>query len=169
VVCGKCSKVSEIKNTRLCRLCYEALQGPEGPVDGTAEPKKKAEKQLSMTRDSWVLCSQLLFQEKGKTWIKTWAAITEAEPLVLYLHSSSQDARAVRTIPLPGYEVSASLSPSEKSEGKHVFKLSHSQHALLFSAQDSELMAKWIELLSLATKGEASDTSVNLTEHQKSQ
>ncbi|XP_076859221.1 faciogenital dysplasia isoform X2 [Brachyhypopomus gauderio] len=169
VVCGKCSKVSEIKNTRLCRLCYEALQGPEGPVDGTAEPKKKAEKQLSTTRDSWVLCSQLLFQEKGKTWIKTWAAITKAEPLVLYLHSSSQDARAVRTIPLPGYEVSASLSPSEKSEGKHVFKLSHSQHALLFSAQDSELMAKWIELLSLATKGEASDTSVNLTEHQKSQ
>uniref|UniRef100_A0A4W4DYR6 FYVE, RhoGEF and PH domain containing 3 n=1 Tax=Electrophorus electricus TaxID=8005 RepID=A0A4W4DYR6_ELEEL len=80
-----------------------------------------------------------------------------------------QDTRAARMIPLPGYEVSTSLSPSEKSEGKHVFKLSHSQHSLLFSAQDSELMAKWVELLSLATKGEVSDTSDNPTEPQKNQ
>ncbi|XP_026870822.2 faciogenital dysplasia isoform X3 [Electrophorus electricus] len=170
-ICGKCSKVAESKNTRMCRPCYEALLGPEGPPDGTTEPKKKAvtEKQLSVMRDSWVLCSHLLVQEKGKSWTKTWAAITKSEPLVLYLHTNSQDTRAARMIPLPGYEVSTSLSPSEKSEGKHVFKLSHSQHSLLFSAQDSELMAKWVELLSLATKGEVSDTSDNPTEPQKNQ
>uniref|UniRef100_A0A4W4DYS1 FYVE, RhoGEF and PH domain containing 3 n=1 Tax=Electrophorus electricus TaxID=8005 RepID=A0A4W4DYS1_ELEEL len=127
------------------------------------------QKQLSVMRDSWVLCSHLLVQEKGKSWTKTWAAITKSEPLVLYLHTNSQDTRAARMIPLPGYEVSTSLSPSEKSEGKHVFKLSHSQHSLLFSAQDSELMAKWVELLSLATKGEVSDTSDNPTEPQKNQ
>uniref|UniRef100_A0A4W4DXD6 FYVE, RhoGEF and PH domain containing 3 n=1 Tax=Electrophorus electricus TaxID=8005 RepID=A0A4W4DXD6_ELEEL len=41
-ICGKCSKVAESKNTRMCRPCYEALLGPEGPPDGTTEPKKKA-------------------------------------------------------------------------------------------------------------------------------
>lgn len=164
-ICGKCSKILESKNTRLCKQCYEGTPG------SSAEPKKRTlvEKQLSLTGDSCVLSSQLLVQEKGKHWTKTWVAIAKAEPLVLYLQTSSQDVRGARTISLPGYEVSTSLSPSEKSEGKHVFRLSNSQHALLFSAQDLELMAKWVELLSHAAKGEASEMSVSLTDHRKSQ
>lgn len=167
-VCGKCSK--ESKNTRLCKRCYDAMQGPEGTPGSSAEPKKKmVEKQLSLIGDSCVLSSQLLVQEKGKHWTKTWVAITKAEPLVLYLQTSSQDVRGARTISLPGYEVSTSLPPSEKSEGKHIFRLSNSQHALLFSAQDSELLAKWVELLSHAAKGEVLEMSVSLIDHRKSQ
>ncbi|XP_062855238.1 faciogenital dysplasia isoform X2 [Trichomycterus rosablanca] len=143
-ICGKCSKVLESKNSRMCKQCYEVLQGPEGTPGGSVELKRKAvEKQLSLTGDNCVLCSQLLVQEKGKNWTKTCVAITKAEPLVLYLQTSSQDVRGARTISLPGYEVSTSLPPSDKSEGgKHMFRLSHSQHTLLFSTQDSELMGK---------------------------
>ncbi|XP_060787583.1 faciogenital dysplasia isoform X2 [Neoarius graeffei] len=170
-VCGKCSKVSETKNVRLCKQCFEVLQGPDGTPGGNVEQKKKTmvEKQLSLTDDSYILCSQLLVQEKGKNWTKTWVAISKAEPLTLYLQTGSQDARGAQTISLPDYEVSTSLTPSEKSEGKHVFRLSHSQHALLFSAQDVELMDKWVELLSLSTKGVVLETLLSLTEHHKSQ
>ncbi|XP_066499488.1 faciogenital dysplasia [Hoplias malabaricus] len=170
-ICGKCSKVSESKNSRMCKQCYEALQGPEGTPGSSAEPKKKpmVEKQLSLTGDSCVLCSQLLVQEKGKIWTKTWAAVTKAEPLVLYLQTGSQDVRGAKTICLPGYEVCTSPPPSEKSENKHVFRLSNSQHAWLFSTQDSELVAKWMELLSHATKGEALELSASVTDHRKSE
>lgn len=37
-----------------------------------------------------MLCGQLQVQEKGKSWSKVWAAVTKAEPLVLYLQSSGQ-------------------------------------------------------------------------------
>ncbi|KAG7332227.1 hypothetical protein KOW79_004061 [Hemibagrus wyckioides] len=169
-VCGKCSKVSETKNIRVCKQCYEVLHGADGTPGGSVEQKKKSpvEKQLSFVDDSYVLCSQLMVQEKGKTWTKTWVAITKAEPLTLHLQTSSQDVHRARTISLPAYEVSTMLTPSEKAEGKHVFRLSHSQHALLFSAPDVELMDKWVELLSHAAKGEALETSTSVTEHRKS-
>lgn len=110
-------------------------------------------------------------QEKGKSWTKTWVAITKTEPLVLYLQTSGQDSRGARAIPLPGFEVSvAAPSATEKSELKHVFQLSHSQQALLFSAQDTEVQAKWVELLSRAARGEMpTDTPFSLTEHRESQ
>ncbi|XP_030641124.1 faciogenital dysplasia [Chanos chanos] len=168
-ICGKCSKVSEIKGIRLCKHCYEAQLGTEGPPVSAAEVKRKAavEKQPSLSEDGCVMCSYLQVQEKGKTWTKSWVAITKAEPLVLYVSCSVQDSRSARAIPLPGYEVSTSAS--EKTDAKHVFRLSHSQHALLFSAPDVELMTKWVDLLSRATRGEATETSVSLTEHGKSQ
>lgn len=78
-----------------------------------------------------------------------------------------QDAQGARTISLPDYEVNM-LTPSEKPEAKHVFSLSHSQHALLFSAPDVEVMDRWVELLSHAAKGEALETSLSVTEHRKS-
>ncbi|XP_046726817.1 faciogenital dysplasia isoform X2 [Silurus meridionalis] len=170
-ICGKCSKVSETKNIRTCKQCFEVLQGLDGTPGGSVEQKKKAavEKQLSLTEDSCVLCSQLLVQEKGKSWTKTWVAIPRAEPLMLYLQTVSQDVRGTRTISLPGSEVTTLLTPTEKSESKHVFKLSNSQHALLFSAVDVELMDKWVELLSQATKRVALETSLSLAEHRKSQ
>ncbi|XP_027023084.2 faciogenital dysplasia isoform X2 [Tachysurus fulvidraco] len=168
-VCGKCSKVSETKNTRVCKQCFEVLHGLDGTPGGNVEQKKKifVEKQLSLADDIYVLCSYLLVQEKGKTWTKTGVAIKKAEPLTLYLQTTSQDAQGARTISLPGYEVNM-LTPSEKSEAKHVFSLSHSQHALLFSAPDVEIMDRWVELLSLAVKGEALETSLSVTEHRKS-
>lgn len=80
-----------------------------------------------------------------------------------------QDAKGSRTVPLAGFEVSAA-SGSEKSEMKHVFRLSHAQQALLLSAPDAELQAKWVELLSKAARGETpADASSNQTEHRKSQ
>lgn len=170
-ICGKCSKVLENKNTRMCKQCFETLQGAEGPPGGGAEPKKKnvVEKQLSLPAESLAMCSQLQVQENGRNWTKTWVAIAKAEPHVLYLQTTSQDARGPRPIPLLGYELSTSIPPEEKSDAKNLFKLSTSQHALLFSAQDAQLMAKWVELLSRTIKREASEMSVNTSEHRKSQ
>ncbi|TSL97258.1 FYVE, RhoGEF and PH domain-containing protein 3 [Bagarius yarrelli] len=79
-----------------------------------------------------------------------------------------EDAQAPSSLSLPGYEVSTLSTPSEKSESKHVFRLSNSQHALLFSTPDVELLDKWVELLSHAVKGLVSDTSLSATEHRKS-
>lgn len=84
---------------------------------------------------------------------------------------SLQDSRGVRAIPLPGFEVNmAAPSATEKSELKHAFRLSNSQQALLFSAQDAEVQDQWVELLSRAARGETTTvTPVSLTEHRKSQ
>lgn len=45
---------------------------------------------MSLTAENCLLCGQLHVQEKGKTWTKVWAAVTRAEPLVLYLQNSGQ-------------------------------------------------------------------------------
>ena len=82
-----------------------------------------------------------------------------------------QDSKTARSVPLPGFEVSE-IPPSaaEKSEVKHVFRLSHTQQTLLLSAQDAELQAKWLDVLSKAARGELpTDASMSLTEHRKSQ
>ncbi|XP_045063158.1 FYVE, RhoGEF and PH domain-containing protein 3-like isoform X1 [Coregonus clupeaformis] len=170
-ICGKCSKMLENKTCRVCPECFEMSQGPEGTAGAPVELKRKAEKQVSLSGDNCLLCGQLQVQEKGKTWNKTWVAVTKTDPLVLYLQTSGQDSRGARAIPLPGFEVSvAAPSATEKSELKHTFQLSHSQQALLFSAQDAEVQAKWVELLSRAARGETpTDTPVSLTEHRESQ
>uniref|UniRef100_A0A3Q3XAE1 FYVE, RhoGEF and PH domain containing 3 n=1 Tax=Mola mola TaxID=94237 RepID=A0A3Q3XAE1_MOLML len=120
--------------------------------------------QTSLTGESCLLCSHLQVQEKGKTWTKMWVAVTKAEPLVLYLQSSGQGARPV---PLPGFEVSV-IPVGEKSEVKHGLRLSHTQQTLLLSAQDAELQAKWVDLLSKAARGEM-PSDAGLAEHRKSQ
>ncbi|XP_062315171.1 faciogenital dysplasia isoform X1 [Osmerus eperlanus] len=172
-ICAKCSKTLENKTCRLCPECFEASQGLEGLAAPPAEHKRKAaaERQVSLTGDNFLLCSYLQVQEKGKSWTKTWVAVSKTEPLVLYLQSNGQDSRGARAVPLPGFEVStAPLPATEKSELKHTFRLSHTQQALLFGAQDAELQAKWVEVLSRAARGEMpTDASVSLTENRKSQ
>lgn len=54
------------------------------------------QRQASLTGDSCLLCGPLQVQDKGKTWTKVWAAVTKAEPLVLYLQSSGQVRVAVQ-------------------------------------------------------------------------
>lgn len=63
-----------------------------------------------------------------------------------------QEVQLPRAIPLPGCEVSLATA---KLDMKHVFKLSQSQHSILFSAEEEELQSKWIEILSKAVKGES--------------
>uniref|UniRef100_A0A3Q4IC47 FYVE, RhoGEF and PH domain containing 3 n=1 Tax=Neolamprologus brichardi TaxID=32507 RepID=A0A3Q4IC47_NEOBR len=45
-------------------------------------------KQVSITAENCLLCGHLQVQEKGKSWMKMWVAVTKAEPLVLYLQSN---------------------------------------------------------------------------------
>ncbi|XP_055787998.1 FYVE, RhoGEF and PH domain-containing protein 3-like isoform X1 [Salvelinus fontinalis] len=174
-ICGKCSKMLENKTCRLCPECFVTSQVPEGPAGAPGELKRKAtaEKQVSpsLLGDNCLQCGQLQVQEKGKSWTKTWVAVTKTEPLVLYLQTSGQDSRGVRAIPLPGFEVNmAAPSATEKSELKHAFRLSNSQQALLFIAQDAEVQDQWVELLSRAARGETTTvTPVSLTDHRKSQ
>lgn len=51
---------------------------------------------MSLTGDNCLMCGQLQVQEKGKSWNKVWAAVTKAEPLVLYLQSSGQVRATIR-------------------------------------------------------------------------
>ncbi|XP_024860238.1 faciogenital dysplasia isoform X2 [Kryptolebias marmoratus] len=173
-ICAKCSKTLD-KTSRVCPECFEASLSLENL--GGGEQKRKpaaAERQMSLTGDHCLLCGYLQVQEKGKGWTKTWVAVTKAEPMVLYLQGSGQDVKGSRAVPLPGFEVVSVASPqpppADKPEVKHVFRLSHTQQTLLLSAQDAELQAKWVEVLSRAARGEPpADASTSLTEHRKSQ
>ncbi|KPP71072.1 hypothetical protein Z043_110047, partial [Scleropages formosus] len=172
-ICGKCSetKVSDNKASRVCRECFTGTAASLA-LDGqgaTSEQKKKTtvEKQNSLLAENCLFSSHLHLQDKGKGWNKVWAAITRAEPLVLYLQTSGQESRGTRAIPLPGCEVGL---PLEKQEMKHVFRLSQSQQIILLSAQDLELHTKWVEILSQASKGEVStETSITQAELKRSQ
>ncbi|XP_060931073.1 faciogenital dysplasia [Limanda limanda] len=170
-ICAKCSKTLDNKTSRVCPECFEASLSLENL--GASEQKRKAapERQSSLTGENCLMSGHLQVQEKGKSWNKMWVAVTKAEPLVLYLQSSGQDSKGARAVPLPGFEVSASPpSAAEKSEGKHAVRLTHAQQTLLLSAQDAEVQAKWIDVLSRAARGESpTDSSSSVTEHRKSQ
>ncbi|XP_054902221.1 faciogenital dysplasia isoform X1 [Poeciliopsis prolifica] len=170
-ICAKCSKTLDNKTSRVCPECFEASLSVEMMCGGEQKRKAAPERQLSLTGDSCLLCGYLQVQEKGKSWTKTWVALTKTEPMVLYLQSSGQDLKGSRAVPLPGFEVSMVPSATaDKPEVKNVFKLSHSQQTFLLSAQDAELQAKWVEVLSKASRGEApAEASMSLTEHRKSQ
>ncbi|KAM4562851.1 faciogenital dysplasia isoform 2-T2 [Odontesthes bonariensis] len=167
-ICAKCSKTLDNKTSRVCPECFEASLSLES-LCGGEQRRKALEKQISLTGESCLLCGYLQVQEKGKSWTKMWMAVTKAEPLVLYLQSSGQDSKGSRTVPLPGFEVST-VPSADKSDVKHVFRLSHTQQTLLLSAQDAELQAKWVDVLSKAARGETPpEASTSVTEHRKSQ
>ncbi|KAM4652488.1 LOW QUALITY PROTEIN: FYVE, RhoGEF and PH domain-containing protein 3 [Discoglossus pictus] len=169
VICAKCSEFKLLaENARHNRVCKECFQlgsaGPSSPGGAEVvggEPKKKVtvEKQNLLLPENSVISSSLMFLEKGKTWHKVWVVIPKNEPLVMYLQGCNQDGRTPRAIPLPGYEVSLP-SASDKVDLKHVFKLSQSQQTIFFSADDEDLLTRWMDILFKVSKG---DTS-NITE-----
>lgn len=169
-ICAKCSKMDN-KTSRVCPECFEASLSIENLGTGEHRRKTAPERQVSLTAENCLLCGHLQVQEKGKSWMKMWVAVTKAEPLVLYLQSSGQDSKGSRPVPLPGFEVSpAPSAAAEKTEVKHIIRLSNTQQTLLLSAQDEELQAKWVDFLSKAARGETSaEASTSLTEHRKSQ
>ncbi|XP_051914474.1 faciogenital dysplasia [Hippocampus zosterae] len=168
-ICAKCSKTLDNKTSRVCPECFEASQSLENLNGGEQKRKAAPERQASLTGENCLLCGHLHVQEKGKSWTKMWVAVTKAEPLVLYLQSSGQDLKGARAVPLSGFEVTTPSS-GERSEVKHVIRLSHSSQTVLLSAQDAELQAKWVDLLSKSACGEmAVNASTNVTDHSKSQ
>ncbi|KAM9752661.1 faciogenital dysplasia [Menidia menidia] len=168
-ICAKCSKTLDNKTSRVCPECFEASLSLENLCGGEQRKKAALEKQTSLTGENCLLCGYLQVQEKGKSWTKMWMAVTKAEPLVLYLQSSGQDLKGSRTVALSGFEVST-VPSADKSDVKHVFRLSHTQQTLLLSAQDAELQTKWVDLLSKAARGETpTEASTSVTEHRKSQ
>uniref|UniRef100_A0A7N8Y7I1 Faciogenital dysplasia n=1 Tax=Mastacembelus armatus TaxID=205130 RepID=A0A7N8Y7I1_9TELE len=160
-ICAKCSKTLDNKTSRVCPECFEASLSLENL--GISEQKRKVvpERQISLVGENCLQCGHLQVQEKGKSWTKMWVAVTKAEPPVLYLQSNGQiSSNLLFSVSVAG----------EKSEVKHVIRLSHTQQTLLLSAQDAELQAKWVDVLSKAARGETPpDASVSLTEHRKSQ
>uniref|UniRef100_A0A8C6Q1K9 Faciogenital dysplasia n=1 Tax=Nothobranchius furzeri TaxID=105023 RepID=A0A8C6Q1K9_NOTFU len=158
-ICAKCSKTLDNKTSRVCPECFE-IPNPSNTLQ-----------KLTHTRESCLLCGYLQVQEKGKAWSKMWVAVTKTEPQVLHLQSSGQDIKGSQAVPLPGCEVvSVPSTTADKSELKHLFRLSTTQLTLFLSAQDAELQAKWVEVLSRAAGGEsAAEASMSLTEDRKSQ
>uniref|UniRef100_A0A665T575 FYVE, RhoGEF and PH domain-containing protein 3-like n=1 Tax=Echeneis naucrates TaxID=173247 RepID=A0A665T575_ECHNA len=162
-ICAKCSKTLDNKTSRVCPVCFEASLSLETLGGGEQKRKAAPERQTSLTGENCLLCGHLQVQEKGMNWNKTWVAVTKAEPLVLYLQT--------KVVPLPGFKVSVIPSTAaEKPEIKHALRLSHTQQTLLLSAQDAEVHAKWLDVLSKAARGETpTDASTSLSEHRKSQ
>nr|DBA18685.1 TPA: hypothetical protein GDO54_016904 [Pyxicephalus adspersus] len=163
VICAKCSEFKILaennRHNRVCKDCFSSSSVASSPGgNDIPETKKKAnvEKQISLSPESSIMSSSILFLEKGKTWYKMWACVPKNEPLVMYLQGSNQDVRPQRAIPLPGYDVSLP-SASDKVDIKHVFKLSQSQQTLFFSVEDEELLMKWMGLLSRASRGETTE------------
>ncbi|XP_029362096.1 faciogenital dysplasia [Echeneis naucrates] len=170
-ICAKCSKTLDNKTSRVCPVCFEASLSLETLGGGEQKRKAAPERQTSLTGENCLLCGHLQVQEKGMNWNKTWVAVTKAEPLVLYLQSNGQDSKGAKVVPLPGFKVSVIPSTAaEKPEIKHALRLSHTQQTLLLSAQDAEVHAKWLDVLSKAARGETpTDASTSLSEHRKSQ
>ncbi|XP_068183737.1 faciogenital dysplasia isoform X2 [Antennarius striatus] len=167
-ICAKCSKTLDNKTSRVCPECFEASVSLENL--GVSEQKRKAapERQTSLSGEHCLLCGHLQVQEKGRSWVRMWAAVTKTEPLVLYLQSSGQDSKGARALPLPGFEVSAVPPPGgDKPEVKLALRLSHAHQTLLLSAPDADLQARWMDVLSRAAGGET-DAPTGITEHRKS-
>ncbi|CAL8250806.1 unnamed protein product [Arctogadus glacialis] len=172
-ICAKCSKSLDNKTSRVCPECFDASVSLEGFL-ACGDQKRKAapERQTSLTGENCLLCGYLQLQDKGKSWSKMWAGVTKAEPLVLYLQSSGQDMKGARAVPLPGFEVTVVSPPlSDKSDAKHAFRLTHAPQTLVFAAHDGELLAKWVELLTKASRGESptDGAGATQTDHRKSQ
>ncbi|XP_030200296.1 faciogenital dysplasia [Gadus morhua] len=172
-ICAKCSKSLDNKTSRVCPECFDASVSLEGFLAcGDQKRKAATERQTSLTGENCLLCGYLQLQDKGKSWSKMWAGVAKAESLVLYLQSSGQDMKGARAVPLPGFEVTVVSPPlSDKSDAKHAFRLTHGPQTLVFAAHDGELLAKWVELLTKASRGESptDGAGATQTDHRKSQ
>uniref|UniRef100_A0A8C4ZQ85 Uncharacterized protein n=1 Tax=Gadus morhua TaxID=8049 RepID=A0A8C4ZQ85_GADMO len=169
-ICAKCSKSLDNKTSRVCPECFDASVSLEGFL-ACGDQKRKAATEV-ISDPNCLLCGYLQLQDKGKSWSKMWAGVAKAESLVLYLQSSGQDMKGARAVPLPGFEVTVVSPPlSDKSDAKHAFRLTHGPQTLVFAAHDGELLAKWVELLTKASRGESptDGAGATQTDHRKSQ
>ncbi|XP_068104408.1 FYVE, RhoGEF and PH domain-containing protein 1 isoform X2 [Hyperolius riggenbachi] len=164
VVCGKCSEFrarlvyDNNRTNRVCVDCYTALHGStSSPGFNSHTPQRRKsilEKQASVVAEHSILCSYMHYMEKGaKGWHKGWFVIPQNEPLVLYIYGAPQDVKAQRSIPLIGFEVTPT-ELCERSDRKHVFKISQSQLSFYFSPETEELQRRWANVLSQAGRGE---------------
>ncbi|XP_078394036.1 FYVE, RhoGEF and PH domain-containing protein 1-like [Cetorhinus maximus] len=163
VVCGKCSEFrarllyDNNRSNRVCRDCYTALHGsPVSPGHRTSYTQRRRsilEKQASVVTENSVICSYMHYMEKGgKSWQKSWCVIPENEPLVLYIYGAPQDVKALRSVPLIGFEVGPPEG-AERPERRHTFSISQSHLTLYFSAESEELLARWAQALAKAGRG----------------
>ncbi|XP_039221948.1 FYVE, RhoGEF and PH domain-containing protein 1 isoform X2 [Crotalus tigris] len=174
VVCGKCSEFrarlvyDNNRPNRVCTDCYTTLHGsPGSPVPHPNTPQRRKsilEKQASVVAENSVICSFLHYMEKGgKAWHKGWFVIPENEPLVLYIYGAPQDVKALRSMPLIGFEVSLP-EPSERVDRRHAFRISQSHLCWYFSPETEELRQRWMEVLSRAGRGEEAKTPPSILE-----
>ncbi|XP_053552021.1 FYVE, RhoGEF and PH domain-containing protein 1 isoform X2 [Bombina bombina] len=164
VVCGKCSEFrarlvyDNNRTNRVCVDCYSTLHGSlSSPGYSLHTPQRRKsilEKQASVVAEHSVMCSYMNYMEKGaKSWHKAWFVIPQNEPLVLYIYGAPQDVKAQRSIPLIGFEVTP-VEHGERSDRRHVFKISQSQLSFYFSPETEELQQRWMMALSRAGRGE---------------
>uniref|UniRef100_A0A670YJ82 FYVE, RhoGEF and PH domain containing 1 n=1 Tax=Pseudonaja textilis TaxID=8673 RepID=A0A670YJ82_PSETE len=174
VVCGKCSEFrarlvyDNNRPNRVCTDCYTTLHGsPASPVPHPNTPQRRKsilEKQASVVAENSVICSFLHYMEKGgKAWHKGWFVIPENEPLVLYIYGAPQDVKALRSMPLIGFEVNLP-EPSERVDRRHAFRISQSHLCWYFSPETEELRQRWMEVLSRAGRGEEAKTPPSILE-----
>uniref|UniRef100_H0UVQ3 FYVE, RhoGEF and PH domain containing 2 n=1 Tax=Cavia porcellus TaxID=10141 RepID=H0UVQ3_CAVPO len=155
VVCARCSDYrAELQYDqghlhRVCAACYTFLTGcvlPEGRRRGILQ------KGAAAGPDGSVMSGflQLLGDRWGRSGSRSWCVIPRDDPLVLYIYAAPQDTRALTSIPLLGYQVTAGPQGDPR-----VFQLQQSGQLLTLRAETEELQGRWVEAVGRAAGGGA--------------
>nr|XP_032810356.1 FYVE, RhoGEF and PH domain-containing protein 4-like isoform X2 [Petromyzon marinus] len=162
VVCWKCSDHRVLlayeprKLQRVCEACYAQLTEEARTSTAAIKNRNILQKQSAeeATRES-IICGSLHFLECGgrQSWARVWCVIPRSDPLVLYVYAAPQDVRALRTLPLPGYEVRPP-AVGDGVDGRRALVLAQSQRRLGLSADTDERLLAWRRALEQAALGQ---------------
>ncbi|XP_061418672.1 FYVE, RhoGEF and PH domain-containing protein 4-like [Lethenteron reissneri] len=162
VVCFKCSDHRVLlayeprKLQRVCWTCYAQLTEEARTSTAAIKNRNILQKQSAeeATRES-IICGSLHFLECGgrQSWARVWCVIPRSDPLVLYVYAAPQDVRALKTLPLPGYEV-RSPAAGDGVDGRRALVLAQSQRRLGLAADTDALLLSWRRALEQAALGQ---------------
>ncbi|KAM5262860.1 FYVE, RhoGEF and PH domain-containing protein 2 [Ctenodactylus gundi] len=156
VVCARCSEYrAELQYDhgrlhRVCASCYAFLTGHVLLDDREDRRRGILEKGASVGPSQSVMCGflQLLGDRAVKSGTRGWCAIPRDDPLVLYVYAAPQDARAIASIPLLGYQVLAGPPGDPR-----IFQLRQSGQLHAFKAETEELRDCWVRAVERAARG----------------
>lgn len=153
VVCARCSDYrAELQYDqghphRVCAACYTFLTGHVLPED---RKRGILQKGAAAGHEGSVMSGflQLLGDRWARSGARGWCVIPRDDPLVLYVYAAPQDTRALTSIPLLGYQVTAGPQGDPRA-----FQLQQSGQLFAFRAETEELQARWVEAAERAAGG----------------
>ncbi|XP_005389684.1 PREDICTED: FYVE, RhoGEF and PH domain-containing protein 2 isoform X2 [Chinchilla lanigera] len=157
VVCARCSDYrAELQYDRgqlhrVCAACYTFLTGRVLPEEREDRRRGILQKGAAAGPDGSVMSGflQLLGDRWGRNSSRSWCVIPRDDPLVLYVYAAPQDVRALTTIPLLGYQVTAGPQGDPRA-----FQLQQSGQLFTFRAETEELRGRWVEAVGRVAGGE---------------
>ncbi|XP_004624496.1 FYVE, RhoGEF and PH domain-containing protein 2 [Octodon degus] len=156
VVCARCSDYrAELQYDpgqphRVCTACYTFLTGRVLPEDREDRRRGILQKGAAAGPEGSVMSGflQLLGDRWGRSGSRSWCVIPRDDPLVLYVYAAPQDVRALTSIPLLGYQVTAAPQGDPRA-----FQLRQSGQLFTFRAETEELQGRWVEAVEQVAGG----------------